>query len=407
MGESDKKMMNIVFVDDDEHVLHGLKCMLRDMRHEWNMHFCQTGEEALKLMQAKPFDIIISDMRMPEMDGAVLLAKVKAMYPGVTRIILSGYSEKKMILKTVDSADQFLSKPCKKEELVGVVEQSLATREIFKGREIVLETIAGMNRLPTIPNLYMELKELLESKNSSLKDVSDVIKVDVAMSAKILQLVNSAFFGLRHRIVDIHRAIVYLGVRTIKAVVIMNDVFGSFTEEEMQLFSINDMYLHSVTVSSLARQMAASLPEMIVDDVGMAAMLHDIGKIIFIRNNFDTYKKFFTQDVLEEMPLHIQEKSVLGVTHAEAGSYLMGVWGIPKEVVEAIAKHHGEEKSHSKVVNILRAAEAMVNFVKEEERKEKSRKYFYYEDYLDRLDLCRDWEKWHKKAYVLVNNKEI
>src|ERR1700751_643330 len=102
----------VLFVDDEAMVLSGLQRSLRPMRNEWEMAFVNSGAEALQLMEHEPFDIIVTDMRMPVMNGAQLLEEVKRRFPQCFRIILSGQADQETIMRAVDPTHQYLSKPC-------------------------------------------------------------------------------------------------------------------------------------------------------------------------------------------------------------------------------------------------------------------------------------------------------
>jgi len=114
----------ILFVDDEPQILQGLQRMLRALRGEWDMGFVEGGAEALSLLQREPFDVVVTDMRMPGMDGVQLLRELKLRFPGVIRIVLSGYSDQEMVLKSVPLAHQFLSKPCSPEILISTINQA-------------------------------------------------------------------------------------------------------------------------------------------------------------------------------------------------------------------------------------------------------------------------------------------
>jgi len=194
MKEMSKK--RILFVDDEQKILDGLKRMLHSKRQEWEMEFVGSGTEALKRMKEIPFNLIVSDMRMPEMDGAELLKNVKKLYPQTVRFILSGYSDKDMILRTLGTTDQFLVKPINADSLEKIISRALDLLESVKDNDI-RAFVSKIESLPTMPELYKKLKVLLESSTSSFSDIAKIISKDVSMTAKILQLVNSSFFGLR------------------------------------------------------------------------------------------------------------------------------------------------------------------------------------------------------------------
>ena len=184
----------LLFVDDEQRVLDGIKRSLYGMRHEWGMEFVASGKDALRYMQEHTVDMIISDMRMPVMDGAELLSIVKKLYPQTIRFILSGYSDKEMILKTISTTDQFINKPCDPVMLKEIITRALESFDVIDDNKI-RAFVSKIESLPTMPELYKQLKEKLESSTSSFKEIADIISKDVSMTAKILQLVNSSFFG--------------------------------------------------------------------------------------------------------------------------------------------------------------------------------------------------------------------
>jgi DNA-binding NtrC family response regulator len=231
-------MRKILFVDDDPKEIKRLRKMLRSIRHEWEMEFAVNGEEALGFMAKFPFDVIVSDMHMPGISGVELLDTVKKRYPRTVRIVHSDYSDRKMVLQSARSVHQFLMKPCNAETMKYTIERACKLRDLLRN-ETLKEIITGIHKLPSLPRLYNSIVAELYSKKTSLKKVSNIISQDVSMSAKILQLVNSAFFGLPQKIVDPHQAVVFLGMDTLKALVLSIHVFSSFeVDEELCGFSL-------------------------------------------------------------------------------------------------------------------------------------------------------------------------
>lgn len=396
----------VIFVDDDVMLINGLRCMLMDMQDEWEMHFANSGKQALELMEQHQFDVIVSDMRMPVMSGAALLKEVKRLYPQMIRFILSGYSEEKMVLETISATDQFLNKPCNEDELKTSIRESLEARRIFNNNQ-VSEVITQMKYLPTMPELYLKLKRLLGDPNSSLKEISEMISLDISIAAKVLQLVNSAFFGLRHRIVDIHQATVYLGIKTIKAVIIMADVFAEFTEEEIEIFRIDRLYHHCIVVGNISRVIAADISDKLVDSASMAGLLHDIGKIVLIRNYFDKYKDCYVNSAEIKKPVWMLEQNFVGIKHADVGGYLMSIWGIPSDIVRAILFHHkySEAGESLSLDNIVQIANILYHIAISDDAAAEDISYYYKS--LKCFDLPdAQLQEWQEKAKEIVMNTE-
>ena len=245
----------VLFVDDEPKVLDGLRRMLRKMRNEWEMEFATSGTEALEAIRKQPFDVVVSDMRMPGMDGAELLTKVREICPTAVRLILSGHSEKEMILKSVGPTHQFLAKPCDADTLKATVARACALRELLANEQLK-GVVSGVKSLPSMPGLYTQLVEVLQSPDSSLQDVAAIIGGDIGMTAKILQLVNSAFFGLRRHIEGPAQAITYLGLDTVSAVVLTAGAFAEFEDSREATEVAETLYPHSITAGSLAGHIA-------------------------------------------------------------------------------------------------------------------------------------------------------
>lgn len=335
------KKKQILFVDDELSILESIQRIFYDMDDEWDMEFANNGNEALEYMKVHPFDVIISDMRMPEMDGAELLNKVKTLYPSTIRFILSGFSDKEMILRTVGPADQFLTKPCNPKVIKEAIINALEAQKLVD-KEKLRAIASKLKSLPTLPVLYIKLRETIESDTSSFKAITKIVQADVAIAAKILQLVNSAFFGLKHRIDNLQMAISYLGLESLKAIILTTDAFSKFTKQEIDYFDVNNLNNHCIFVSMLARKIMSTLntDNGMQDIACMAGMLHDIGKLIFIRNNPKEYKEIYRRSKEKKTPLFIIEREILGITHADIGGYLMSIWGLPEDIVKIISLHH-------------------------------------------------------------------
>jgi HD-like signal output (HDOD) protein/CheY-like chemotaxis protein len=331
----------IMFVDDETKVLDGLRRMLRDMRKEWDMTFAANANEALASLKEQPCDIIVSDMRMPGKDGVQLLNEVKDLYPATVRFILSGHADKEMIIRSVGPTHQFLTKPCDSALLKKTVSRAFALREVFQG-ERLMDLIQDTSSLPTLPELYQQLYDVLNSPKSSMLEVAEVISSDVAMTAKILQLVNSAFFSLPAHIEGVAQAVSLLGIETINSIVLTTSVFDKFDETQAAAFKIHDIYNHSIGVGACAGKIIKHQLQdrKTAEEATFAGMVHDLGKLVMINSENETWREAFKKAQNEKRPLFVLEKEALGITHAEIGAYLLGLWGLSDNIVEAVAFHH-------------------------------------------------------------------
>ncbi|MBL0713596.1 MAG: HDOD domain-containing protein [Desulfosarcina sp.] len=335
----DKK--RLLFVDDEPMVLKGLQRSLRSMRKEWEMSFVAGGAEALAVLREHPVDVVVSDMRMPEMDGAQLLEAVKQDYPQGVRIILSGQLDREMTLKSVRLAHQHLSKPCDAAVLREALAKTFALNNILSHAGLK-KVVARIDALPSMPSICMEVMEEVQSPEASIRNVAAIIARDLGMAAKILQMVNSAFFGLCRRVTDVRDAVMLLGLDAIKALVLSVNVFASFKREKLTFVDFEDLWRHSLTTGGYAKYImrAASRSRAEINTAFVAGMLHDIGKLILAVNFSEAYQEVIQAVDPAAPPEWEREQAVFGASHAEIGAYLMGLWGLESPLLAAIAFHH-------------------------------------------------------------------
>jgi DNA-binding NtrC family response regulator len=215
----------ILFVDDDAPVLNGLRVRLHRLRDTWDMQFVESGAQAIQALESRHYDVVVSDMRMPGMDGAELLNIVRERWPDAVRIVLSGYVELQQVARLVPYAHQYYSKPCEAGQLENLIDRCLRLHELL--RLAALRAIVGrISKLPALPQVYVRLQRLLASEDTSARDVAELIASDAAVAAKVLQLVNSAFFRLARRVTNIEQAVNHLGFGSIRNLVISAEVFS-------------------------------------------------------------------------------------------------------------------------------------------------------------------------------------
>jgi putative nucleotidyltransferase with HDIG domain len=356
MNENESESMRILFVDDEPRVLDGLRRMLRGRRELWHMRFCEGPLLALEALQQEPFDVVVTDMRMPVMDGAELLSRIREQYPQTIRIVLSGQSEQERVLRAVGPAHQYLSKPCNPEELrETIVKASRLGKRL--DNPMLKSLVSKLSVLPSLPKLYTELVEELAKEDCSVGRIGTLISQDIGMTAKLLQLVNSSFFGLPVHVVDIKHAVALLGTNTIRQLVMAAGVFRQTTGSgDKQLF-LRQLFDHSMIVASIAKVIAvdAGLSRESVDNAFLAGVLHDIGKLVFNDNFAAEYAQIQEQSKCRESLIGEAEVAAFGASHADVGGYLLGLWGLPHEIIEAVAFHHDPRSSPAETLAPLTA----------------------------------------------------
>jgi putative nucleotidyltransferase with HDIG domain len=347
-------------------ILDGLKRMLRPLREEWEMSFVSSGIEALKLMGETPFDVVVSDMRMPQMNGAELLAEVLKRHPQTVRLILSGHADQDLVLKCVGSTHQYLAKPCRPDDLKAAIERASDLNQSLKDKGL-RQLISCMQRVPSMPTLYLQIVEKLHDPEIGLDVIGDIIAKDLGMTAKILKLVNSSFFGLARQISNPAEAVSQVGAEMIKSLVLSVHAFSQFETTSVGGFSIAALWQHSQNTARLAQAIARmeDSEQKLVDEAFVGGLLHDVGKLVLASNFPADYARIVKTGREGTVPLITAEENTFGANHAEVGGYLLGLWGLPVPVVEAIAFHHNpmECKNTSfSPLTAVHAANALVNF---------------------------------------------
>ncbi|MFZ0284615.1 MAG: response regulator [Terriglobales bacterium] len=350
----------ILFVDDDLRVLSGLQRSLRSMRGEWEMQFVPGGREALEAMARAPFDVVISDMRMPGMDGAELLERVQQRFPQTVRMVLSGQSDRDTIFRSTKPTHQYFSKPCDVEELKQKLVRALALRDVLDNPKLK-QLVSQVESVPSLPALCQLLRNLLASPVASIERMADVVVQDLGMTAKLLQLVNSAFLGVAGRESDVRRAVSVVGVENLRALVALD----LFSEASIVLLEkLHGLCLHSRVTAAFAQAIARieGLAEGAAQDAFTAGLLHDIGRLVLASTCGEEYQRAVELAVAEQSTLEQSEQGVFGTTHAQVGAYLLGLWGLPDSVVEAVAWHHTPAQARPEGFSALIAVHA-ANFL--------------------------------------------
>lgn len=352
-------MIRIYFVDDEQQLLDGLQNLLRKQRRVWDMKFLLGGEAALAALAEQPCDILVTDMRMPGMDGAQLLEQVQARYPEVIRMVLSGQADDAQIARTLPVTHQFLSKPCDTETLMAAIERVLAVRAAVTDPS-VRAVVGRFAALPSPKGIYEELLRAAASPLTTQAEFGAIIAKDPAMSAKTLQIVNSAFFGLPQHLASIPQAVAYLGVESIKSLSLMANVFDAAAKADLRHFSLEELQRRSLLTAALAQRLVRDPGY--AEQAFAAGMLHDIGILVTAIGMPERFRAALAAAEVTGTEWLEIEATRLGVRHAAVGGYILAAWGLPPGVVEAVVLHHDEAPAsgaHRHVVEAVRLAQAI------------------------------------------------
>ncbi len=344
---------SILFVDDEPRILQALERNFYQNRDKWDIDYATSAKEALGFMSLKAYDIIFTDMRMPEMDGSTLLKEVQKSHPNTIRVVLTGHTDLEVAMRTVSFAHQFLVKPCRTDVLEEVINRALDLQLLLNNKHL-LAILGQVGSLPTRPSTNAKLNKVLSSEYASMNDVLDVVEQDTSLCAKILQLVNSAFIGSFQRMTSIQSALNYLGTNMLKSLALGFEVFQTFkVQDDIPGFSLEFQQKHAFTSAHIAKALIQD-PQA-SETAYTAAMLHGIGKLVLATYMPEQLKSALALAESKGILLYQAEKELYNVTHAEIGAYLLGIWGLPYPIIEAVAFYNNPNHVEHNIFDIMSA----------------------------------------------------
>lgn len=332
----------VLFVDDEPHLLSGLRRRLHSLVSNWDVKFVESGPEALALLEREPVDVVVSDLRMPGMDGATLLNRIQDEHPATVRIVLTGEAERGTLLAVSSAAHQFLSKPCEPELLVSAISRALEVRSDLRDPDL-RDLMGRIRTLPSMPDIYTELMEAVSRPGSNVEQIAKILAEDVAASVEVLRLTNSSFFGLRRQVDSVAQAVSLLGLDTMHAVVVAGLLFKSRDEP----FAVNISRLRSEALqrTAMVRSIAQreQWPRADVGPVSLAAMLRDVGALALGEGRAEQFvalaERWEEEPEALDDPRTVRdiERSTLGCSIPQASAYLLTLWGFAPQVQHTLA----------------------------------------------------------------------
>lgn len=325
----------ILFVDDEVQILKSLKRLFRGSGYE--VYFADSGAMAIEILMNNRVDLVVTDIRMPEMDGFELLKHIKEDYPLTLRVALSGFTDNRKIFDALENnlAKLYMFKPWDNSELLATIDKIFELEEVLLDQDL-LDMINNLDEIPSIPFLYKEMSKLVE-EDASIEAIAAKIEQDPSIASKVLKVANSAFYGAKTG--SINQAIMYIGLINVKNIVLTNSVFNNFGKKSKyhKLLWAHVNLTNKFVSVIYQRCLNKRLPNVYAS----AGLLHDIGRILLIRFFTERYEELMTRlGAGEGHTMSHLESDLIGFDHQQVGGYLLSWWEIPVPIVEAALYHH-------------------------------------------------------------------
>lgn len=354
---------NILLVDEDILILKALKRSLRLFNDQWTVSYAQNPPEALEKLEQGSIDVLITEVHLTTTDGERFLRSFLTRHPNAARIILTGYTAADAIFKFAGLAHQLLAKPWSDQALIETIQRADLISKMLSDQKLK-RTLNLIENFPSIPSVYLELSQKLKGGEPSLQEIGEIIIRDPSLVIKLLQIVNSPYYGLPMPVTDPQKAVALLGLDVVKGFVLTSGLFNQYEKKKIAYFKIDALWQHSLKTANIVRQIAKNekLGKEISEASFIASLLHDVGKIIVASNFPDEFKEICSRSELENTPFWHVEQQILGATHAEIGAYILGLWGLPLAVIKAVHEHHQPDlNGHAEIdqITLLHIANAI------------------------------------------------
>jgi len=399
----------ILIIEDEAETLEDIKENIFLLEDRYDFAFSGSAEDALSKIENDKFEIIVCDRLLPDIDGITLLSQIRDSFPDTIRILMAEHLTKSDLLKSSGPIHQYLAKPFRGQDFERTLNRVVTLRELIADQGLQ-DVIGKMESLPSIPSLYFQVEEEMNAPEPDLKKMSEIISLDVGMSAKVLQLVNSAFFGLPRRVDNISLAASLLGLDILSDLILMMSVFTQFDDLEHKDFSFDYLTEHSVNTAKAARAISQTEKLSATEQkvAYTAGLMHDIGKLVFLVNMPEKFTQALDLSHEENIPLHLAEIDILNATHQSVGAYLLDLWGFPDCIVEAVAFHHDPEKlvddqlNPTIAVHVSNYFEHMLNPNRKELKANESESDLLNIEYLKNAGLGKKVRKWMEIYKIII-----
>jgi len=298
-------------------------------------------DEALRRIEVQEFDTVFCASRSGALASTLFLNEVWRRNPNSNRFLLDGFADAGTVVRCLLGGHYFLQTPLTRAD-VGDALLRAESIKVFVKNDRIRTLLARMRTLPTKPTVYLDVTRELRAPEPSAERVAGIISKDLGISTKLIQVVNSPYYGLNQSIDDVSDAILFLGMETTASVVMSIEAFSRFDKVKPLYFTADRVWKHSQALAETVKKICqiARQGREVSGPACLAARLHDIGKLAFAENFPEEYDALVQSADKRGGLLYELETERFGASHADAGAYLLAVWGLPIPVVSAVSSHH-------------------------------------------------------------------
>lgn len=396
-----KRLMLLI---DDPQELEDIRQAFKGMESLWEIHYGNSADQGLAWISKQPADAIVATKQEQGDCGLSFLNQVARNSPNTLRFMIADSTDRELLLACTSQSHQYLVRPCPASVLIRTLRRALTLDSVLANSR-VKEFVSHSRALPALPSLYFSVLKHLESPTSTVQDVAREVVKDIAMTSKLLQLVNAAFLGLRQKVTSASDAISILGIETLKSLVLSIHVFDYYEKFSSTGFSPERLWSHSLAVANASRQLTLleTHDKRMADEAFTAGLLHDVGKLIFMANATVDYRRAIDDASRQGRDLSEVETEIFGAAHSQAGAYLVGLWGMPLAIQEAVGLHHSPELGFSKEFSPLTAVH-VANALQHERQPDEciGKPAAIHQEYLKEIGLDQQLDTWRHVLFGLA-----
>lgn len=322
-------MLRVLLVDDEPMIVDGLRKAMRQWRKELEIETAVGGQAAIDALKARAFDAVVSDARMPGIDGEAVLSFASRQQPHAVRLVLSGQVDARTAHRLALVAHQFLTKPTTGAALFAALTECRRLTELL-ANDSLRAAVSAQKGLPIAPRVYQRISGIIDSPSASMDEITRIVSEEPALCATVLRFVNSAFFALPRPVENVRQAVVLIGLERVRELVLLAELFSN--DDEIGI--LEQLRNRSLLRARVARMLTAGTP--VVDLAAEGSLLAEIGVHVLSRWKPLDYRRIWSQFRSGARGLGELEREAFGTTHAEVGAVLLGLWGLPQTVINVV-----------------------------------------------------------------------